>query len=154
MSASVSESYALVTALPAPPRKNGRPTLYRPDYPAWLIAFFDISLHYEAQAPGEDGELKTVQIFNTFPTLARFAGSIGVNRVTLRQWATAKTPDGTLRHAEWAHAYARARDLQSALLVEGGISGAYPAKFACMMAKRLLGWRHREKSEPEITSGQ
>lgn len=135
------------------PSLGGRPSKFRSEYGPLMLAFFDIEVHkiVDVEVRGQDGELRTVQkkILNTFPTFGRFASSIGVTRVTLRSWATAKKPDGSLLYPEFAHSHGMAKDSQESLLIEGGMSGAYPWRFAGMMAKRLLGWKYNPP-EPEL----
>lgn len=126
-------------------RPVGRPTVYRPEFCEMMIAFFDIPLEREVIVDVEDcqgGSIKEARIVaNPFPTLSRFAASIGVSSDTLRKWARAKNPDGTPVRPEFFWSYARARDLQEALLIEGGMSGVYDYKFAILAAKNILGWR-------------
>ncbi|ABO60571.1 hypothetical protein LA345_38780 (plasmid) [Burkholderia vietnamiensis] len=137
-------------ATPEVKRPVGRPSVYRPEFCDALIAFFRIEVERTEAVvvpdPSSEGGTKTemVKVLNTFPTLERFADSIDVTRQTLYDWAhaTVDTPDGpTLRHPEFSYAYARARDLQAALLQEGGMAGAYESRFATLATKNLIGWR-------------
>ena len=84
-----------------------------------------------------------------FPTLAGFAGKLGVSRDTLYEWATGKHEDGTLKHSEFSYAYKRAKELQEQNLVTGALNGVYNATFAIFTAKNVLGWR--DKVEQEVT---
>lgn len=112
-----------------------------------LFDFFNIEVEkiINIEVMDKDGVIRNEKkvVVNTFPMFARFASKINVSRDTLLDWATAKNFDGTLRRPEFSGAYARAKDLQKALLIEGGISGAYESGFACRMSMRLLGWKHK-----------
>ena len=126
-------------------RRVGRPTAYRPEFCEMMVDFFDIPLEREVVVDVEDGQGGSIKetriVANPFPTLGRFAASIGVSSDTLRKWARAKNPDGAPVRPEFFWSYARARDLQEALLIEGGMSGVYNYKFAILAAKNILGWR-------------
>lgn len=126
-------------------RRGGRPTAYRPEFCEMMVAFFDIPLEREVVVDVKDGQGGTIKetriVVNSFPTFARFAARIGVSRESLRNWANAKNLDGTPVKPEFFGAYARARDLQESLLIEGGMSGVYNYKFAILAARNILGWR-------------
>lgn len=109
---------------------RGRPSKYED----WMA---DGLLEYFNKAVGE------------FPTLAGFAGKIGVCRDTLYEWSTAKNPDGSSKYSEFSYAYKRAKELQEQNLVTGALNGTYNATFAIFTAKNVLGWR--DKVEQEVT---
>lgn len=136
-------------------RAVGRPTVYRPEFCEMMEAFFDIPLEREVVVDvpdGKGGVAKEVRIVvNPFPTLCRFAASIGVSSDTLRKWARAKRPDGTPVKPEFFWSYARARDLQETLLIEGGMSGVYDYKFAILAAKNILGWRGHVEQDVAVS---
>lgn len=135
-------------------RSVGRPTLYRPEFCEMMEAFFDIPLEREIEVDVPDGEGGFVKkrriVANRFPTFGRFAASIGLSSDTLRKWARAKKSDGTPVRPEFFWSYARARDLQEALLIEGGMSGVYDYRFAILAAKNILGWRDRVEQDIEV----
>jgi hypothetical protein len=135
-------------------RRVGRPTAYRPEFSDMMIAFFDVPLQREVVVNVEDGQGGTTKetriVVNPFPTFARFAARIGVSRESLRNWAKAKNLDGTPVKPEFFGAYARAHDVQEALLIEGGISGVYNYKFAILAARNILGWRSHFEQVVEI----
>ncbi|PWF55093.1 terminase small subunit [Massilia glaciei] len=136
-------------------RPRGRPTDYRDEFIDEIVSYFDIPVESVVDVDVADRDGRTVTekkvVINTFPTVTRFASSIGVTRGTLHDWATAKNPDGTLRRPEFSYAYTRAKDLQDALLVEGGLSGRYEGRFAVFAAKNLIGWRDQIETTAEIT---
>ncbi|WP_227461668.1 terminase small subunit [Cupriavidus pauculus] len=139
----------------------GRPTLYKDEYRQQLIDYFNIAVErievIEVPTGKEDKDGRPIMttehktVLNTFPTLTRFAASIGVTRETLHDWATAKNPDGTLRRPDFSYAYARAKDLQESLIIEGGMAGRYEARFASLAAKNLIGWRDQVDTKVEAT---
>lgn len=129
-------------------RAGGRPTLYRERYVDLILQFFRVDLERQVEVvrTGKDGKPETTAepVVNRFPTLERFADSIGVDRKTLHAWATATNADGrTLKHPEFACAYVRAKDLQAALVIEGGMGKIYDPRFASLAAKNLMGWRDK-----------
>lgn len=135
------------------PAPVGRPTDYRPEYVEKIVEFFNIAVTRVDEADVTDGDGKPRKeksvVVNTFPTLTRYASLIGVTRETLHDWATGKGKDGKLRHPEFSYAYARAKDLQESLLVEGGMAGAYDSRFATLAAKNLAGWRDQAEVKNE-----
>lgn len=91
----------------------------------------------------EDGQV----IMGALPLLSGFAWKLGVTRDTLHTWANAKHSDGTLKHAEFSDAYARAKEAQEVILATGGLRGAYNPTFAGLTAKNILGWRDKHDLE-------
>lgn len=122
-------------------KKTGRPTKYTDDMPERLLAFFAIDEAY-TEKPVEGGKSHFTPA--RFPTLARFAAENGVTRETLWAWATEKDESGELTKLAFSNAYARAKEYQEALLVEGGMVGAYQPTFANFAAKNILGWTDRQ----------
>ncbi|WP_454056875.1 hypothetical protein [Cupriavidus sp. Marseille-Q8015] len=139
----------------------GRPTLYKDEYRQLLVDYFNIAVERIEVIDVPTGKyddkgqpIMTTEhkpVLNTFPTLTRFAASIGVTRETLHDWATAKNPDGTLRRPDFSYAYARAKDLQESLIIEGGMAGLYDTRFAGLAAKNLIGWRDQVDTKVEAT---
>jgi hypothetical protein len=135
------------SAAPEEKRPVGRPPVYRPEFASMLIAYFRIEVERTEAVvmpdPKSESGTKTemVKVLNTFPTLTRFADSIDVTRKTLHDWATAANEDGSPKHPEFCYAYARAKDLQESLLIEGGMAGVYDTRFASLASKNLIGWR-------------
>ena len=115
------------------PQPGGRPSKYKPEFVDQLIKYFNSP----AITIDKDGKMTP----GHFPTLARFASMIEVNKDTLIEW--------TKVHPEFSDAYKRAKDLQEANLIEGTLSGAYQPSFSIFTAKNVLGWR--DKTEQELT---
>jgi DNA-packaging protein gp3 len=130
-------------------KQTGRPTVYREEFADMLVEFFSKPSTEVKTVTDKQGEEKVIVVPGDFPTLARFAVSIGVTTETLHDWATAKNPDGSLRKPVFSYAYKKAKDLQQANLVEGTLKGAYNSTFAIFTAKNVLGWR--DKTEHEMT---
>lgn len=128
-------------------RPVGRPTVYRPEFCRMLIDFFRITVERveEVIKVDKNGDQVVTHetVANTFPTLTRFADKIEVTRQTLHDWATSLNADGTHKHPEFSYAYARAKDLQESLLIEGGMAGLYDPRFASLASKNLIGWREQ-----------
>lgn len=136
-------------------RLVGRPTVYRDEFVDMILAFFRIDVERSVEVTKADKEGKpmtvTETVLNRFPTLERFADSIGVTRQTLHDWSVATEKDGkTLKHPEFSYAYARSRDLQSALLQEGGLGGQYESRLATLALKNIAGWR--EQVDAQVTT--
>lgn len=128
---------------------TGRPGLYRPEYAEQIIAFFDVEPYKEVTVEGRSGP-RVELVPNTFPTLQRFAHRIGVRATTVSDWATAVDSEGKPRHPEFAEAYARARELQEALFVEGTVAGVFSDRFAPFMAKNMFGWKDKTEVAVEV----
>jgi hypothetical protein len=135
-------------------RAVGRPTLYSDDLIPQMLAFFNIETErIEDGDPIRDKEgnvvldkegnvvCEKVKVTNKYPTIERFASRIGVSRDTLHHWATAKLESGDLLHPEFSDTYTRCRDLQTALLVEGGLEGNYEARIVQFALTNISGWR-------------
>ncbi len=115
----------------------GRPTKYKPEHCAAIVAFFSVE-PYEEQ--------KTIygikRSSNKLPTFAAFARSIGVNEDTVVQWSK--------KHEEFTAAYNAAKGLQKDFLIQNGLAGLYPPAFAIFTAKNITDMTDR--TETDITS--
>jgi hypothetical protein len=97
-----------------------------------------------------DGNLLRVLLVpNRPPSLARFASTIGVDRRTLNDWATAKHPDGSLKYPEFADSYRLAKTHLEAILFKGGIVGAYQPNMTKFAMMNLLGWKEQGQEEAQ-----
>jgi len=134
-------------------RAVGRPTKYSDDFIPQMIAYFNIETERTEQTARKDKDgntivdkdgqpiLETIVVKNKFPTLERFASKIGVTRLTLSNWAEEKNEDGTPVHPEFLYTYTRAKDLQTALLTEGGLEGTYEPRVVNFALKNIAGWK-------------
>lgn len=126
-------------------QEEGANSKYRPEYAAHMLAYFDVQAG-KAETNFKTGT--TTWVFKDWPTFQGFAKEIGVSKETLHLWATEMNPDGkTLRRPEFSDAYARARETQEHLLMQGGMSGAYNAGFASLAAKNILGWKDKVETD-------
>jgi hypothetical protein len=107
----------------------GRPTKYRPEYCEQIVEYFQRPAYREVTLPNG----QTQNVCNVFPTMTRFADSIGVDDSTLEDWI--------LVHPNFLRAYKTAKKLQEAILQEGALGGAYHGSFAIFTAKNVCGWR-------------
>lgn len=142
-----------VEAQVQPKRGPGAPSKYLPEYADRLVEFFRETPFETSDVVEHDGRKRSKLISAyRFPTLQRFADDIGVAFETLHDWATAKGPDGEPRYPEFSYAYKRAKTIQSAILVEGGMAGLFQPAMAIFGAKNLLGWTDKvETADPEAT---
>lgn len=141
-------------------RAVGRPTLYSDDMIPQMLAYFNIETERteEVMVPDKNGVAVPVleTVVNKYPTLERFAAKIGVTRKTLHEWATDTYEDGSLKRPEFSYTYARAKDLSTALLIEGGLAGNYESRVVVFALKNLSGWKEQieatiESSVVEVT---
>lgn len=131
----------------------GRPTLYKPEYCDEIVKFFDVEAFTRETYKDGNGAERTRIVPCTFPTLARFASKIDVDRDTLKEWANKTDSEGNLVHPEFSAAYKKAKDLQEAILIEGGIAGAYETPFAIFTAKNVIGWNDKQSMEHSGPNG-
>lgn len=126
---------------------GGRPTDYREEFCEQIVKFFSIDPVAVVPGVDRDGNPKDILVPNRFPTFERFATNIGVTTKTLQRWAEDKNEDGSPKHPEFCLAYAQAKDLQGANLMEGGMGGTYAGSFTVVAAKNLIGWRDKQDHE-------
>jgi hypothetical protein len=144
-------------------RSVGRPTKYRDEFVPQMIAFFNIRTQKVIETPlkNKDGSVATDKkgnvlyeqtvVVNEFPTLERFASDLGVTRLTLHNWAHDTDEDGQPLRPEFLYAYARARDLQAALTIEGSYAGVYESRASTLGLKNLAGWKDQLEAHVEGT---
>jgi hypothetical protein len=144
----------------APPVKSedkrpvGRPSKYQPEYAAMLVEYFNsLSVPWtERTLTTMGGGQKIEMVPCRFPNFARFAANIGVSRDTIHHWATEKDKDGHPVNAEFSDAYARARAIQEAVLLEGSMAGVFESRMAGLAAKNLIGWADKlEQTVDDVT---
>ena len=138
---------------PSKSRKAGRPTDYKPEYCARIIAYMRrggkavnrptiVSIGNNQGSEIVDHPIGKLPAF-----LSGFATSIGVCLVTLENWAKA--------HEEFGVAYEMAKQIQLQQLLVGGLSGAYQQATAIFMLKNCHNWTDKAevKHSGEIASG-
>ena len=135
---------------PALPRKVGRPTAYRSEFADQIMVFFDKEPYTDVDVPQPNGLVKRQRMATDPPMLANFAGTIGVSKRTVDAWATAVDDAGRPRYPDFFEAYARARELQEALLTRGGALGLYDSRFVAFALKNLCGWQDQPTRAVEV----
>ncbi|CAB4152971.1 hypothetical protein UFOVP602_33 [uncultured Caudovirales phage] len=123
---------------------GGRPSDYDPSYCEKITKFFNVDPYIRENYTDGQGVERTRLIPNRFPTLARFAAELDLDRGTLADWASKVDMDGELVYPGFSRAYKRAKDFQEAFLAEGGIAGAFETPFAIFTAKNVIGWKDRQ----------
>lgn len=122
-------------------RGPGRPSSYRPEFAAALIAYFDKEPFELVDVTQPSGLVKKQRLPTDPPMLQGFAASIGVSKATVDNWATAINSDGSPRYPDFCEAYARARASQEALMARAGLLGLYDSRFTSFALKNLCGWQ-------------
>lgn len=131
----------------------GRPTLYKPEYCERIVKFFNVEPFIREEYTDGNGNERTRLVPNRFPTLARFAADLDVDRSTLAEWADKRDENGELVHPEFSRAYKRAKDYQEAFLAEGGLAGAFETPFAIFTAKNVIGWKDKQETTLQNPDG-
>jgi hypothetical protein len=108
-----------------------RPTKYEPKFCINMLDFFSIDVF-------SIDKLNRKKL-NRFPTFERFAITIGVTHRTLQNW--------NKEHDDFFRAYEMCKDLQKALIIEGGMTGDYNAAFAKFVAVNVTDLRERIEHE-------
>lgn len=125
--------------------KRGRPTKYKPEYCDLIVDFFAEAQAY-IELNHETDETRRRVFPKKFPTMARFASSIGVAAITLHEWASSKDENGELLYPDFSMSYKQSLEIQESLLLEGGLSGAYnPA-----ITRFVLANHHGYRNEKEV----
>lgn len=130
------------------PKKNGRPTKYKPEYAERMEEFFSIDEPSYRESANKQGTIQMVA--RRMPTMERFALGIGVTVGTLWNWANKTKKDSEEPvHPEFLEAYTRARDCQMVYILEAGVVGALNSPFLNLFMKNAHGWQ--DKIEQEVT---
>lgn len=126
---------------PTPLKRTGAPTLYRDEYCAMMIAWFeDLASKVQPVAdPAPDAKRSVAQVCGQIPTFERFASNIGVSVKCLMEWRN--------RHEAFGTAYARAKSIQADVFTQGLATGAMNPTGGIFVAKNVLGWRDRTEIE-------
>ena len=125
---------------------QGRPSAYKPEYCQDIIDHFSkepVTTLYKREY-FQSGQLKSeIPILTpaSFPTMQKFADSIGVTTQTIRNWAE--------EHKDFFEALTRAKELQEHIWLVNGMGNLYNSQFAQFFGKNCLGYKDR--TETEIT---
>ena len=108
--------------------KEGRPTLYRPEFCEQLLDYFDVEPNREIERTHPKTGFKYTEIVpNALPTLAGFCRHIKVGTATLWAW--------TKVHPDFQDATTRAKAIAEDILVTNALLGSYNPQFSVFVAK-------------------
>lgn len=122
----------------SPPEGNDYASKYKEEYCEKIVEYFS-KPPYETYNDDNGREYVRPCVY---PTMERFAASIGVLADTLVTW--------TKRHERFKHAFEYARQLQRDILIANGLSGAYNPAFAKFVASCTMGMKETTASENEV----
>jgi hypothetical protein len=123
---------------------EGRPTKYRPEYCQKVVEFFtrEIKTRRKTIITGKGTVIEEeIKDFPDYPSLVDFAGEIGVAESTIGLWQD--------KHSEFSASCGHALAKAKALLIKGGLSGAYDSNFSKFVAINCHGMH--DKNETEVT---
>ena len=129
---------------------GGRPTKYEPRFAKELLDFFRLTEAAYERVNDMNG--KPYLVGKTIPTFQRFAWKIGVDALTLWRWANDKDEDGMPINSEFCSAYARAKSYQEALIIEGGLVGAFNPSFTNLLVRNLHDWKDKTEATLELNA--
>lgn len=135
---------------------TGAPTSYREEYCEQLIEYFERGftesvralapvLTEEETSTGGKQKREVRHICAELPTFEGFAALIGVSSKCLLEWGN--------RHPAFGVARARAKDIQTRLLVDRGLTRQYDSTAFTFVAKNMLGWRDKIDIDQTTTAG-
>jgi len=148
-------------------KDTGRPTKYKAKYCEDIVNYFErcqaeILVDVKFFQPNKNATISTILnplnedetvdagnvkeisqklVMQRFPTFARYARSIGVNKTTLYEWAD--------QHTEFSNSIKQCNEISESILVENGLQWTYNSQFAQFILKNNH-W-YKDKSEVENT---
>lgn len=113
--------------------KMGRPTKYDPKYIQEMIDFFkrDYTIRKNGKTEACD-----------FPSIARFAVNIDVNKSTIYEWAD--------KHPDFSNALKKCQEMQEDIIVNNSLKGSYNGAFAQFLLKNNFGYKDRQEVEQTV----
>ena len=130
---------------------TGRPSLYRPEYDAMIVAYFDKEPYTDHMVDQANGVVKLQRMPTDPPMLVGFAKSIGVSVDAVTRWAKETGINGSLRYGSFASAFAHARELQASMLARGAALGMYESRFLPFLMKNVHGWQDQPAKDVAAT---
>ena len=129
---------AATTQAPPPPAPRRNAPLYRDEYPAMLVEYF------ESRPLGlrmiDAGQADTARaVCSEVPTFQGFSRLIGVSPSVMCDWDR--------RHPAWFEARARAKAIQEDWFGNALVSGIGNPTGAIFVAKNMLGWKDKTEVE-------
>lgn len=113
--------------------KMGRPSKYDPKYIEEMRAFFNRDYTQKKHGKTEACD---------FPSIARFAVNIGVNKTTIYEWAK--------NHPEFSNALKECQEIQEDIIVNNSLKGTYNGSFAQFLLKNNYGYRDKQEVEQTV----
>ncbi|WP_241473784.1 DNA-packaging protein [Mycolicibacterium neoaurum] len=142
------------------PNLGGRPTKYDPKYCQELLDYFDVEVVEKIiDDPSGRGGSNTHYEAVKVPSIEGFAGSIGVSRDTIYEWANGIYPEnheleGQLKHPEFSDALSRAQTIQEGMMFEYGAAGRLNSSITALYWTNKLGYRHKVESDVNVKTEQ
>lgn len=133
-------------------RTVGRPTKYEASFCEAIIDWFDKEPYSEKLFELPGGGTKLQMVATMVPMLAQFAKSIGSDLRTVNRWATDLAEEGKFRYPDFAEAYARAREMQEAMVAQGAMLGAYESRAAQFFLKNKHGWQDQPAQKVSVAA--
>lgn len=125
--------------------KSGRPTKYKPKYCNEIIDYFEMCSQ-ELERFLETPSLYTIEMGKSvrfkpfkFPTLYKFAASIGVCRDTLHEWGKV--------YPKFSDSISRCKSIQAHMALMMGINDLGNAYIINAMLKNNHGWKDKPDDE-------
>ena len=147
---------AQVANFEQPSRPRGRPSVYDPKYCDLLIEYFEAGANapvrelaaieidesgYDQKGSKGSQKREVRKICAELPTVEGFSRSIGIPSGTVKDWSR--------DHVEFSIAYARAKDIQKAILVDRGLTRQYDPTAFLFVAKNITDMT--DKASVELT---
>lgn len=112
------------------PNLGGRPSLYKPEYIEKMLDFFrrDYTMVVDNKREACN-----------FPSIARFAVNIGVNKSTIYEWAD--------KHPQFSVALKKCKEMQEDIIVNNSLKGSYNANFAQFLLKNNFAYKDKHEVE-------
>ena len=120
---------------PPPPKRTGRPTLYRDEYCDSVVEYFQ---RPRAARTSTDDRILPGEL----PSLSAWGNEHDISPKLISEWQN--------RHAAFREACTRAKAIGADLLSDRALIGQYNAQYAIFYAKNAFGWK--DKSEVETVT--
>lgn len=133
-------------------RAVGRPSKYEDRFAELIVEWFDKEPYTDEQVDLPNGSVKLQRMATPVPMLAGFAKSIGSDLRTVNRWATELAEEGKFKHPDFAEAYARAREMQEALVASGAMLGVYESRAAAFFLKNKHGWQDQPAQKVSVAA--
>ncbi len=137
-------------------KRRGRPSKYSDEYANKLYEFFDLDDYIEERGEHVTNSGKVIRGLKKgvrFPTIEGFCVWAGLRKDTVYRWAKEIDEETQqLKYPYFSDALAHAHDVQSNLLVNGGISGEYNLGLTKLILSAHHDYVEKTKSEVELNT--